>query len=233
MKRKRPVIAIDGPAGAGKSTAARRLAQALGYLLLDTGALYRGIALLARERGVSWDNGAALGELASSTSLTFARGADGTPRLMVDGVDRADEIRTPEIAMGASHVSRHPDVRQALLGIQRALGRQGGVVVEGRDIGTVVFPDAEAKVYLTASAETRAGRRLRELQARGEAVNLEDTLREVRQRDQQDQGRETAPLKPAADSILFDTTGLSLEQVVARLLAIAHEVAPESDAEPG
>jgi len=214
------VVAIDGPAGAGKSTVARELARRLGYTLVDTGALYRGVALAAKERGVRWDDGPALGVLAASLRLAFATHPDGVQRLPVDGRDRSDDIRTPEISMGASDVSKLPEVRAALLGIQRELGREGGVVLEGRDIGTVVFPDAEAKVFLTASAEKRARRRVAELEARGVPADFDRTLQEVQTRDAQDQNRAVAPLKPAPDSVVLDTTDLSIEQVVQRLLEL-------------
>lgn len=221
MKRERPVVAIDGPAGAGKSTVARAVAKALGYLLVDTGALYRGVALAARERGVDWQNGEALGALTQSLDLRQVPDADGSARLLIDGRDRSGEIRTPEISMGASHVSKHPPVRDALRGIQRKLGEHGGAVLEGRDIGTVIFPDAEVKLFLTASSETRARRRVDELQARGEAVGFEATLRDVEARDRQDRDREIAPLRPAADSILVDTSGKGVSEVVNEVLAIA------------
>jgi len=220
VTRRGCVVAIDGPAGAGKSTVARELARRLGYTLVDTGALYRGVALAAKERGVRWDDGPALGALATSIRLAFAARPDGAQRLHVDGRDRADDIRTPEISMGASDVSKLPEVRAALLGIQRELGREGGVVLEGRDIGTVVFPDAEAKIFLTASAEKRARRRVAELEARGVSSYFARTLQEVQIRDAQDQNRPLAPLKPAPDSVVLDTTDLSIEQVVQRLLEL-------------
>lgn len=219
--KKRLVIAIDGPAGAGKSTAARRLAEALGYVLVDTGALYRGVALAAREAGVHWDDGAALGPFALSLALEFNRGPDGTMMLSINGRDRSGEIRTPEISMGASDVSKHAEVRAALLELQRRLGQTGGVVLEGRDIGTVVFPNADLKVYLTASDEARATRRMLELESRGTPTTLEDTLREIRARDHQDSSREVAPLKPASDSVLLDTTGMDLETVVGELVRLS------------
>jgi cytidylate kinase len=220
-RREKPiVVAIDGPAGAGKSTVALELAKQLGYTLVDTGALYRAVALVAQERGISWDDGPALGELTRDLRLDFGRSADGAPRVRIDGRDRGDDVRTPEISMGASHVSRHPEVRDALLGLQRRLGRDGGVVLEGRDIGTVVFPNAEAKIFLTASAEIRADRRVRDLRARGIEADPAQTLREVEARDAQDSSRAVAPLKPAADSVVVDTTQMSFDEVVRSLVSV-------------
>ncbi|MET0283291.1 MAG: (d)CMP kinase [Polyangiales bacterium] len=210
---KRVVVALDGPAGAGKSTAARMLAERLGYVLVDTGALYRGVALASRERGISWDDGAALGTLVDGLALAF----DEHSHLTIDGVDRAGEIRTPAISDGASRVSRHREVRAALLGLQRRLGQDGGVVLEGRDIGTVVFPDAEVKVFLTASDDARAKRRHDELLASGHETPLESVLSDIRERDRRDSERDVAPLKPADDAILLDTSGLNLDQVVNQL----------------
>lgn len=220
MSRSRPVIAIDGPAGVGKSTTARVLARQLGYVLVDTGALYRGVALAARDRGLSWDDEAAVTALSEVLGLSFISQDDGTPRLQIDGADRADEIRTPEIAAGASQVSAYAGVRQALLGVQRSLGADGGVVLEGRDIGTVVFPDAEVKLFLTASAETRAERRVRDLQERGIAAKQKEILRQIETRDRQDSERAVAPLRPADDAILLDSTHMDLDAVVEQVLAI-------------
>lgn len=218
MSRPAPVIAIDGPAGAGKSTAARRLAERLGYKLVDTGALYRGLALAASEVGVDPSDGPSLGALARTLELDFARGADGRSRLLLGGVDRDDQIRTETVAAWASVVSQHPEVREALLGLQRRFGEKGGVVLEGRDIGTVVFPDAEVKVFLTASPEERAKRRVADLAARGIAADVAVVAKEIRDRDHKDESRDIAPLKPAPDARVFDTTELDLDEVLERLV---------------
>jgi len=218
--RSRPVVAIDGPAGAGKSTVARAVADALGFVFVDTGALYRGLALAASERGVDWEDGPALAKLAGELDLSF--GPEG--HLRIDGDDRDDEIRTPEMAQGASKVSAHPEVRAALLGVQRALGADGGAVLEGRDIGTVVFPDAEVKVFLTAAPDERARRRQRDLAERGVEADFQDLLASIRERDERDVHRAVAPLRPAEDAWVLDSTGRSLEEVVERVVARVRSV---------
>ncbi len=212
---------MDGPAGAGKSTVARRVAQAFGFTLLDTGALYRTVALAARRAGVTLSDGEAMTRFAEQ--LVARNGLEIEPteasgmRVRLDGEEVGQAIRTPEISMGASQVSAIPGVRSALLALQRdfvRLGRARGVVCEGRDIGTVVFPNADVKLFLTASVDVRAERRYRELADEGASVSLEATRQEVIQRDAQDEGRAIAPLRRADDAILVDSTGLDLEGVV-------------------
>ncbi|MFT5356014.1 MAG: cytidylate kinase [Polyangiales bacterium] len=220
MSRSRVVVAIDGPAGAGKSTVAEGVADKLGFVRVDTGALYRGLALRAQEEGIPWDDGARMGEFARTLRLEFAA-TPGGPRLQVDGVDREDELRNPEVASGASLVSGHPAVRAALLDVQRELGANGGVVLEGRDIGTVIFPDAEVKVFLTASAEARANRRLKDLQARGHEADYVSLLSAIQERDARDSGREAAPLRPAEDAVHLDSTDMSFDEVVAVITELA------------
>lgn len=217
MTRQNPVVAIDGPAGAGKSTCAGKLANRLGFVLVDTGALYRGVALAAMEAGIPFTDGARLGDLASKLPLRFEPNPEGAPKLMIADKDRSPDIRTPEISKGASDVSKHKEVRDALLGLQRKLGEKGGVVLEGRDIGTVVFPDAEVKIFLTASERIRGERRWHELRARGILADLNQTIEEVRARDLQDSMRPVAPLKPAEDAIHVDTSDIDLEAAVARM----------------
>jgi CMP/dCMP kinase len=224
--RSRPIVAIDGPAGAGKSTIARRLADALGYVLVDTGAMYRTVALAAARAGIAFSDGDGVAELARGLVelLSFERDPALGVRVRLGGEDVSEAIRTPEIAQGASLVSAHAGVRAALLAIQRQAGKEGAVVLEGRDIGTVVFPDAEAKFFLTASPEVRARRRHAELVSQGQTVTFEETLADVKRRDAQDEGRAIAPLKKAETAVLVDSTDLTIDQTVARMLEAVREL---------
>jgi cytidylate kinase len=211
---RRIVVAIDGPAGAGKSTASRALAQRLGYGYVDTGALYRAVGVLAAERGLALDDDAALGRLVGALSFELR---DGGTALVVDGRDVSAAIRRADAGELASRVSTRPVVRERLVALQRALGEAGGVVMEGRDIGTVVFPDAPVKLYLTAAPAERARRRAAELRARGEEVDEAALAADLEARDRRDSGREHAPLRPASDARLIDTTHLGLDEVVERM----------------
>src|SRR5262245_18595170 len=210
------IVAIDGPAGAGKSTAARLLAARLGYALLDTGAIYRSMALRARERGVAWDDGVGVAALAAGIDIAF-RLEGAVNHVTLNGQDVTAAIRTPEISDGASRVSALPEVRAALLGLQRRIGAAGGVVVEGRDRCTVVFPDAEAKFFLTASTDERARRRIAELAATGKAVDADQTRAEMLARDARDSTRAAAPLRKADDAVEIDSSTLSPDAVVGRM----------------
>lgn len=220
-RRSRPIVAIDGPAGAGKSTVARQLANVLRFVLVDTGALYRAVALAAQRDGIGWDDAGGVSALSrrlvEAQALSLGRDEDGAIRLLLSGQDISQAIRAPDIGMGASTVSAHPEVRSALLDMQRQAGRGGGVVMEGRDIGTVVFPDAELKFFLTAQPQVRAQRRYDELRAKGATVTLEETLDEVLKRDDQDSRRAVAPLKQAPDAERVDDSDLSIEETVAKM----------------
>jgi len=204
------VIAIDGPAGSGKSTLARLLAARLGYAYLDTGAMYRAIAYLALREGVATDDGASLAALAREARISFA--ADG--HIVAAERDVSEEIRRPAVSAAVSEVSAHPEVRAVLLEEQRRIGAVQDIVIEGRDIGTVVFPAAPVKLFLTASAEIRAERRRRELIAGGEHVGVDETLQAIVARDAYDSQRAVAPLRRAADAVELDTSGLGIDQVV-------------------
>lgn len=217
-KKKGLVIAIDGPSGAGKSTVARRLAERLRYIYIDTGALYRSIGWKALRQGVDPGDERALADLCSRTDVTI-RKDNSDPRFFVDGADVTGHIRTPEMGMMASLVSKSPAVRARLLDLQRELGRQGGVVMDGRDIGTVVFPDADVKFYLDAGAEERGRRRYRELKSKGMEVDLARITREIEERDLQDSSRALAPLRKAEDAAVIDSTAMSIEEVIDRMLS--------------
>lgn len=215
-------IAIDGPASSGKGTVARQVARALGYAYVDTGAMYRCVGLVALRRGVDMHDGLGLGTLADGLHLAFSWSVDGL-RVELDGEDVSDEIRSEEVGQAASTVGTHAQVRAALLGLQRGLGSDGGVVMDGRDIGTVILPDAELKVFLDASVEERARRRHAELCRRGLDVQLDAVLAELRTRDAQDSGRAVAPLRAADDAVVVDSTGLAPNSVVAAVLRLARD----------
>lgn len=207
------MVAIDGPAGAGKSSVSRGAARRLGYRYVDTGAMYRVIGVLARQRGVAADDAETLAALCDETSISFVESGDET-RVLAGGRDVSREIRTADAGQWASKVSAVPAVRERLVAQQRRMAEGGRVVMEGRDIGTVVCPDAAVKVYLEASPRERALRRARELEARGEMVDVERMAREIEERDARDSGRAHSPMKPAADAVRLDTTELSLEEAI-------------------
>lgn len=222
QSRRRLVVAIDGPAGAGKSTVTRQVAEALGYTRVDTGALYRTVAVIAAERGHDLSDEEAVAQTARDLAspgaiLLSTSGEEVTVKAFGQDVTRA--IRTRQASVGASVVSQIPDVREALLSIQRQLGKSGGVVLEGRDIGSVVFPGAEAKFFLTASAEVRAARRRAELAEAGDAPSLAAIVAEVNERDRRDTERPIAPLVQAKDAMVVDSSQLSIEDVVAKIVA--------------
>ncbi len=208
-----PVITVDGPSGSGKGTLCALLAKQLGWNLLDSGALYRLLAFAAGNHGIDLTNEEALKQLAAHLDVQFI-----DKRIVLEGEEVTDAIRNEQVGAGASMVASLPAVREALLQRQRAFQEEPGLVADGRDMGTVVFPDAPLKVFLTASAEERARRRYLQLKAKGDDVNLASLLEEIRARDERDTQRAVAPLKPAADAILLDSTELSIEQVLERIL---------------
>lgn len=214
-KGKKISIAVDGPAGSGKSTVARIIAAELGLLYIDTGAMYRGITLKALRQGISLQDETALGRLARETDLEFREMPDGSHHLFMDGEDVSEEIRSMPVNDGVSLVAAVKDVRTALVEKQQKMSARGGVVMDGRDIGTVVLPQAEWKFFLTASALERASRRWRELKAKGLDVSLAEIEANIARRDEIDSTREVNPLRPAADAIHLDTTEMSIAEVVA------------------
>lgn len=211
------IIAIDGPAGAGKSTVAKHLASHFGLLNLETGAMYRAFALKALAQGMDLDNAAALEQLAAKTTITLEPMPNGN-RVLLDGEDITNRIRETEVTQAASRVSVHPAIRTWMVDLQRNLGKNGGVVMEGRDIGTVVFPDADLKFFLDASPEARSQRRYE--QAPTAATSSETIAKELRERDERDRNRAQSPLRPAPDAIIVDSTFLSLEEVLSKIEAI-------------
>jgi CMP/dCMP kinase len=213
-----PVVTIDGPSGSGKGTISRAVARAAHWHLLDSGALYRLVALAGAAAGVAPDDAQGHAALARAMGVEFGWGADGEERVRLDGRDVGSLLRTEGAGAGASRVAAWPEVRTALLARQRAFAEPPGLIADGRDMGTVVFPEAPLKVFLTATPEERALRRYKQLKDKGSAVNLAALSREIAERDLRDQTRKVAPLRPAVDACVIDSTGLDVEAVVARVL---------------
>jgi len=211
------IVAIDGPAGAGKSTVAKRLAKELGYTYMDTGAMYRAFAWKVMKEGIDPSDEKKLERVLQDTSIELLE-QDGRSSVLLNGVDVTDRIRTPELSQLASRVSTSKIVRERMVELQRDMGSHGGVVAEGRDIGTVVFPNAEVKVFLDASSGERARRRFEELRSQGREVTVEETLEEMEQRDRRDRERDVAPLRKAEDAVVIDSTQAGVDGVVGRIM---------------
>ena len=223
-KRGKLTIAIDGPAGAGKSTVAKRLAKELGYIYMDTGAMYRAFAWKVLRDGIELREETLQRELQETNIELVER--DGQLSIILDGIDVTDRIRTPELSQMASKVSTLSTVRNRMVELQRAMGYGGGVVAEGRDIGTVVFPSADVKIYLDASAQERERRRFEELKGQGKQIGLEETLKEMDERDRRDKERAVAPLRRADDATLIDSSHLSIDEVVDRIMEEIRDKVP-------
>jgi CMP/dCMP kinase len=216
------IIAIDGPVGSGKSTLARRVAELMDYVYVDTGAMYRAVALKALKQKISLEASDALEALAHGTRIDL-RAQDGQQQVLLDGEDVTLAIRTAEVAQAASKVAVIPGLRQVLVSEQRRAGERGGVVMEGRDIGSVVFPEAGLKIFLTASPEVRAERRWREHEQKGDAISLARTIEEIHERDRRDRERESSPLVRAADAVVVDSTAMEPEEVARLVVMLARE----------
>ncbi len=219
---KKLIIAIDGPSGAGKSTLSKALAKKLGYLNIDTGAMYRSVAFLAKQQGIDAHNNADLRELCANLTIEFVR-SNGNERVLANGADISAEIRSPEVSLLTAQVAASPAVREALVRLQREMGEDGGVVLEGRDIGTFVFPYADVKFFLSATAAERGRRRYEELLLKGIDVDLQQTIAEVEARDAADTARSLAPLMQADDAVLVDSTRLSIDDVLQEMLLVVKD----------
>lgn len=213
-------VAIDGPAGAGKSTIAKLTAKELHLIYVDTGAMYRTIGLFMLQNGIDIHDEEGVGAALPEVTVTIGYDEKGLQRLYLNGEDVTDHIRTPEVSEAASVTSAYPKVREKLLDLQHDLARENDVVMDGRDIGTVILPDAQVKIFLTASVRVRALRRMKELLEKGQAVSLEEVEEEIRERDYRDSHRETAPLRQAEDAVLVDTSDLSIEEVIAKVTGL-------------
>ena len=216
-------VAIDGPSGAGKSTVAKAVAGKYGFIYVDTGAIYRTVGLAVQRAGLASDAAEAIVALLPSLNIDISYDGEGTQRMLLNGEDVSAEIRTPKSSLYASDVSKLPEVRAFLMELQRGMARRHSVIMDGRDIGTVVLPEAEVKIFLTADAAVRAKRRWLELQAKGTADSFEQVLRDIEYRDQQDSSRAAAPLKPAEDAVLLDSSAMGFEQTVAAVSALIEE----------
>ena len=223
MSEKKIQIAIDGPGGAGKSTVSKAVAARLGIVYVDTGALYRTVGYYVRSANVDPKNAEAVTSLLPDINIEV-RYEDGSQHIYLNGTDLGDKIRTPEMSMYASAVSAIPAVRAHLLDTQKDIAAKNSVIMDGRDIGTVILPNADLKIYLTASPECRAKRRYDELVAKGQSVTLDDVLREMNERDENDSTRATAPAVAAKDAILFDNTGMGFEETVEKIISMANEI---------
>ncbi len=216
-------VAIDGPAGAGKSTIAKLSAKELHLIYVDTGAMYRTIGLFMLQNGIDIHDEESVGAALPRVTVTIGYDANGLQRLFLNGEDVTDSIRTPEVSEAASVTSAYPKVREKLLDLQHGLARENDVVMDGRDIGTVILPDAQVKIFLTASVRVRALRRMKELLEKGQAVSLEEVEEEIRERDYRDSHRETAPLRQAEDAVLVDTSDLSIEEVIEKVSTLIRQ----------
>ncbi|MDZ4261716.1 MAG: (d)CMP kinase [Pseudomonadota bacterium] len=213
------IITIDGPSGSGKGTLSQMLARCLGYHLLDSGALYRLVALTSMKKGIDLGNEQAVSEAAAGLDVIFSLENGESAQILLEGVQVTDVIRQEAVSMAASKIAAYPGVRAALLERQRAFATAPGLVADGRDMGTTVFPDAQVKLFLTASAEARAERRYKQLRTKGESVDMAELIRDIRERDERDSNRAVSPLKPAADAVIIDSTAMTIDDVFTKILA--------------
>ena len=220
MNRLIPVLTIDGPSGSGKGTISRAVAQRLGWHYLDSGAIYRAVGLAAAWEGLDLSDGESIAACATRTEIRFITDGEGEPHVIVNGKDATRALRTESAGAAASAIAAHPPLRAALVNLQLRFRAKPGLVADGRDMGTVIFPDAPYKVFLTASAAERAKRRYKQLKDKGVSVNLDSLLHEIAARDERDAGRAVAPLKPAPDAVILDSTGVPITEVVERVLAV-------------